>query len=99
MMKSSFESLSAVTLVVWIRLETEAPKKAGDVVGEAGVEGRNWTPESGADSGPGNDWGPGTPPAPPGVRDAGPLKLLNPGEPTRISVGWPALITPTCETE
>ena len=72
MMKSSWESLSAVKLVVWNRLETEAPKKGGDVVGEPGVEAKNWTPESGDDSASVSDWKPGEPAGPPGDQVRGP---------------------------
>ncbi len=50
MMKSSRESLSAVTVVVWNRLETDAPKNGGELEVELGVVRKNWTPESGDDS-------------------------------------------------
>ena len=92
MMKSSFESPSAVTVVVWNRLESEAPKKGGDVLGVLGVESRNWMPESGDDSASTRPWVPVRPPDRPGIRYAAPALLLNPGEPTRIRLGWPALM-------
>ena len=76
MMKSCSESLSAVTLVVWNRLETEAPKKGGEVVGEPGVELKNWTPESGDDSAAVSDWKPESPPARPGIRYADPASAI-----------------------
>jgi hypothetical protein len=63
-----------------------------------GVVSRNWTPESGADSSLESDWVPVRPPVRPGIRYAVPLLLLKPGEPTRIRVGWPLLMRPTCET-
>ena len=50
MMKSANESLSAVMVVSWNRLDTEAPKKLGEVEGELGVVSTNCRPESGADS-------------------------------------------------